>query len=612
MNSIENEENSQIVNAVLFIDALKSSGYKSTYNAIAEIVDNSIDASAKDIIVIGEQNCTANKEKSIVSFAFLDNGKGMDYETLKKCLTIGYTTNNERKGMGRFGVGLPQASLFVCDRVEVYSWQGGIDNTFMVYLDVDEIHAENQNEIKKPEKCTIPSEYKKYLSYNTGNSDNNKILDFNKNGTLVVWKRCSTVDHKRWKTCEQHMKMDLGRKYRYFLEKGDCNIYFAELINQSFSKLLPNDPLYLMVPSQECVPNNIQDFINNDYKLEPYNEKNDYVMPLFEVFKGDVNAPDYVEKKIVFEDHGERKTGTVKIKYSIIKREFYSKETLCTTKKPGSLSFGKSPLLNDNLGISIVRNNREIDFGSFGFFDIYNAPENRWWGIEISFSSDLDVAFGISNNKQSVSLKRMSEEEMREALNDEIQSVWLQLNEEISKTIEAMKKRNTSIRNEKSEAETDKPDETSSIVSAINDNESDDENEEEASETTKMDVALKQLKKEGIENPTDIQIKNFIDSNVRVSVVSNKSKMDSFIDYSYAAGILSIILNRNHMFYEKFASFIMDEDEDLKVPFELFLVAVIKSIKKLSFSYNDAMDQLLHQINIKIFEYMEEYNRRNG
>lgn len=175
-----------------------------------------------------------------------------------------------------------------------------------------------------------------------------------------------------------------------------------------------------------------------------------------------------------------------------------------------------------------------------------------------------------------------------------------------------MKKRNTSIRNEKSEAETDKPDETSSIVSAINDNESDDENEEEASETTKMDVALEQLKKEGIENPTEIQIKNFIDSNVRVSVVSNKSKMDSFIDYSYAAGILSIILNRNHMFYEKFASFIMDEDEDLKVPFELFLVAVIKSIKKLSFSYNDAMTELLHQINIKIFEYMEEYNRRNG
>ena len=42
-------EGSRIVHAAAFVDALKSSGYKSTYNAISEIVDNSIDAKAKNV-----------------------------------------------------------------------------------------------------------------------------------------------------------------------------------------------------------------------------------------------------------------------------------------------------------------------------------------------------------------------------------------------------------------------------------------------------------------------------------------------------------------------------------------------------------------------------------
>ena len=48
-------EGSRIIHAAAFIDALKSSGYKSTYNAISEIVDNSIDANAKNVFIIGEQ-----------------------------------------------------------------------------------------------------------------------------------------------------------------------------------------------------------------------------------------------------------------------------------------------------------------------------------------------------------------------------------------------------------------------------------------------------------------------------------------------------------------------------------------------------------------------------
>ena len=156
-------EGSRIIHAAAFVDALKSSGYKSTYNAISEIVDNSIDANAKNVFIIGEQklvNTEGSAEKRISSFAFLDDGAGMDYEHLKNCLSIGYSDKSERAGMGRFGVGLPQASVFVCNRVEVYSWQNGIANCMRTHLDIDEIRDLDLNELDTPVEASVPEEYR--------------------------------------------------------------------------------------------------------------------------------------------------------------------------------------------------------------------------------------------------------------------------------------------------------------------------------------------------------------------------------------------------------------------------------------------------------------------
>ena len=52
--------------------------------------------------------------------------------------------------------------------------------------------------------------------------------------------------------------------------------------------------------------------------------------------------------------------------------------------------------------IYIVRAGREIMSGSFGEFYKLGVPENRWFGVEISFNNDMDQLFGLSNNKQNV------------------------------------------------------------------------------------------------------------------------------------------------------------------------------------------------------------------
>lgn len=604
-----NSENikSKIVNAAMFIDALKNSGYKSTDNAIAEIVDNSIDADANDIFIIGEQKVGGNGERRIVSFAFLDNGKGMDYATLKGCLTIGYTTNQERKGMGRFGVGLPQASIYVCNRVEVYSWQNGINNCKRVHLDSDEIKQSNLNEIAEPISIGFPEKYQKYLRWNS----TDKTFDFTTNGTLVVWTKCTTVDYKKWNTCVNHMNADLGRKYRYFLADKNKRIHMLELISGSDEIMLPNDPLYLMTPSQECVPNDIQAFIDGNYESRKYDIPSGYTDSLFEIFNPNGDSEDTVSLNIKYEENDQIKIGQVKIKYSVIKEKYYSKTYLKTETKPGSLNFGKSYRLNENMGISIVRNGREIDFGSFGFFDLYNVPDYRWWGIEISFESDLDGAFGISNNKQSVNLKPMSKQEMSEVAEDELKTVWHQLAEEIIDSINAMKHRNSEIRGKEMINDDPKPSEASEISNKSDEEEGLIEEEVYIPEDQKQEQAEEQLILEGHIEPTENQKQQLIDAKVRVVVVYNKTRRDSFIDYSFAAGTLSIILNSKHDFYEILVKKII-EDENNKVPFELFVMAVMKSIKDLNLEYSDAMDRLMERINRRISNYIMEYKKNNG
>ena len=62
----------------------------------------------------------------------LDDGCGMDSVLLRKSLRFGDGNRFARRGMGRFGVGLPQGSLHQADEITVWSWQAGQGNAQMV------------------------------------------------------------------------------------------------------------------------------------------------------------------------------------------------------------------------------------------------------------------------------------------------------------------------------------------------------------------------------------------------------------------------------------------------------------------------------------------------
>ena len=392
-----NNVGENIIDLSYYINSLRHTGYKNIVNAIAEIVDNSLEAKAQDVLVI----CTlkSGRRGDVVSeIAILDNGCGMDDVQAKKCLAFGASTRRERRGMGRFGVGLPQASLYACPRVEVYTWQNS-QTINHVYLDAKEIQSKGQKGLKMERVPSVPDEFKKYINnFNFKVERDNIKMDFSHHGTLVVWRRCDKVNPKTFNSLRQHCQEQLGRKFRYFISQDSnrtghdkkCNIAIVAIngeshnfnpVDENNTLLKPNDPLYLM-----------QD---NMWLGDPSNPQEPQIKgkPLFEPWEyRDAVCIGSKEFKIPCRGKHEGETGTVKVSFSMAKA--------CYRAEWGSSGIGKT--IAKNVGISVVRANREIDFGNFDFFDEVNQPQHRWWGCEIQFEPNLDEVFGVTNDKQYV------------------------------------------------------------------------------------------------------------------------------------------------------------------------------------------------------------------
>ena len=202
-------------------DALRNTGYKNIESAVSEIIDNSIEAHAKNVFLILSENINPTSGRKVVSeIGFLDDGDGMSTETLGGCLGIGATTRQARHGMGRFGVGLPQASLYACPTVIVYSWQNGIENCQKVYLDINKVKQGIQTEIGDPVNEPLPDKYVSYVSYRTLTEK----YDFTQSGTLVIWKTCDRISPKTRGPLTDRLEFALGQKFRYFIHKNISKI----------------------------------------------------------------------------------------------------------------------------------------------------------------------------------------------------------------------------------------------------------------------------------------------------------------------------------------------------------------------------------------------------
>ena len=344
----------------MLLDSMRSGGYKNTAYAIAELVDNAVEAKARHVEILcrNRADLLDGRVGGLEQIAVLDDGNGMNPETLRRSLRFGDGSRPPMStGIGKFGMGLPNSSLSQCKKIEAYSWQNSSTPRY-ICIELDEIlKSSSIIEVPKPKLQKVPKIWKKASGHFS-----------EKSGTLIIW---SELDRCSWSTSRSIMKNSeflIGRIYRRFLADGRAKIimtsfasYKDEISDKHPSQMLPNDPLYLMKHSSTP----------GEWGKKP-------------MFKLDDNG----EKS--FPIHFQKKIHKVKVRYAIVENEVRSSHS-----DAGHAPHGKHA--RKNSGISIMRADREIDLDTS--LIMTESPE-RWWGVEVEFPTSLDSALGLTNNKQ--------------------------------------------------------------------------------------------------------------------------------------------------------------------------------------------------------------------
>lgn len=330
-----------------FIQATRDSGYKSTASAISELVDNAIQAGARRISISVRTKApkSESQEGTPVEVSVLDDGCGMDPFTLRQALRFGGSTRfGDRRGLGRYGMGLPNASLSQARRVTVYTWQEKTvrrrgrprapARVYSTYLDVDEIASGEMVEVPKPTVAAVPPE-----------------PCGGRSGTLVHWSRCDRLDHRRASTIVRKLEAELGRRFRHFIWKG-----LRVTINGD--KLEAFDPLYLHPQATISGAALFGEDLRYEVRADPADPAT---------------------------------TGWVTVRFTELPVQTWHRLTNDEKRRMG---------LSKGGGVSIVRAGREVDYGWFFMGSKNRENYDDWWRCEIQFEPVLDEAFGITHTKQ--------------------------------------------------------------------------------------------------------------------------------------------------------------------------------------------------------------------
>ncbi len=325
------------------------------YQAVAEVADNAIQASSEYFYFD-----TITKGKTVESLIFSDNGVGMDAETtLHTYLMQGCSSNwLGDTGIGKYGKGAKLAAFCHCKRITAYSRIKGTDDYYVTYYDLDEVmESDDVVKIKPPKKATLPSEVAEKAPQDAN--------------TIIVWSKLDRWNKKRsYNMTISDLKHDLGRTFRKFLYAG-YEMYVCGKKVEYF------DPTLQLKGS--------------------YNDK-----ILTTALKGEGVKPHhyephyYCERYILGEKDGQQATLTVTLA---------PKEIIRGRSMSGD-SLGRALKLRANQGkITYLRSGREVEYStSTEIFGRGSQPQDRFVGIEVSFSPKFDDDFGVRTIKRGLEL----------------------------------------------------------------------------------------------------------------------------------------------------------------------------------------------------------------
>jgi len=230
-----------IPEASSMIETFRAIGY-SIEAAVADVIDNSISAEAKNIWL----NFDWKGSETWVSIK--DDGFGMNNEELIQAMKPGSKNpldGRSNKDLGRFGLGLKTASFSQCRKLTVLSKKEGFLQAFWTW-DLDYVKESGKWELLK------------FLPDAKMESE----IDNQKSGTIVLWndidrlvKNFHSDDAKaldKFLVIMEQVKNHLSMVFHRFIESGSIKIWFQGrqikawnpfLISESATQIFPDEYL---------------------------------------------------------------------------------------------------------------------------------------------------------------------------------------------------------------------------------------------------------------------------------------------------------------------------------------------------------------------------------
>ena len=231
---------SAIPEASSMIETFRAIGYNID-TAIADIIDNSISANAKNIWINFEW------KGSKTWLCIKDDGIGMNDAELIQAMRPGSKNplqERNQKDLGRFGLGLKTASFSQARRLTVLSKKVGYNSVFWTW-DLDFVNKTGNWDLIK------------YLPDENLETEISKLVT----GTIVLWNDIDRVvedfnqdDSKaefNFNQTMEQVKKHLAMVFHKFIEQGKINIYFQDKKVNAWNPFLSNEKATQEFPSEK-------------------------------------------------------------------------------------------------------------------------------------------------------------------------------------------------------------------------------------------------------------------------------------------------------------------------------------------------------------------------
>ena len=357
------------------IENLTQIGY-SFHTAIADLIDNSIQADASEIYI---DMCSIN-EADQPYVIICDNGKGMNKEQLVEAMRFGSKEKYTERDLGKFGLGLKTAALSQCRILTVISKPRiRLESKSRLNIckwDMAYVYGDNEWNILNPKESELEAHEKLILDTYKEKIENG--------GTLIIWS-----DMKEFLPDLYNSNQD--KRVKFVVDstnklKSHLGLTFHRFLNGTISS---KKRLKIFFDEKEI--KSIDPFCTTEKTKQ-------------------------MDKKEIYFNYGKEEHNKSKVTFSpyILPREdqFSSMEAYKEASKQGTWL--------SNQGFYFYRNGRLLKYGDWSSCATKDR-KNILLRVAVDFNEKLDLSFEINISKEKATIPKQYKNEVSDFLKNWIQ-----------------------------------------------------------------------------------------------------------------------------------------------------------------------------------------------